>query len=502
MAAGAPNNNFGGAHNFLPDAQGAGLSDIVRDLAALNLQTLHFLRANVDPADVARVEAIADQVRTTLAAGEATQNREQATRVLQPITRIPAVQWGGNNNVGNIRMHNVPTFTGTSTDSNDVIRWLGRIRAIAETNGLTFDAAMILMVQGSSGSATDYIEQMRDEGKTIHQVVQQLEMRYGDLCTPEEARAKCNTMPRKEKENLPEFLDRLRSMARMATRYVAVDADRRTAIDQLVEGNIRRVLPTSVRNALEERMINRSRMGLPAFTSREVEKECLDLEKRRDERRQATHEPARRGARAVRQVNAVKGLFEDYFSDDDSSSVEEVDTDDEATYHLVNEIKHQERRYAARGQQAEPQQVYRRAFRRFNEKHPPPKVPRNQYQGNYRARQAGIVNNIANNGLVPQNPPNRLENRERKTIYELLALANCTKGHCIQCGAEGHYMHSEMCVLKDKSLVDSACAKCGKGLHSADNCPRVYQQPYIAPPLRQAAVGQANIIEADALNDM
>ena len=167
---------------------------------------------------------------------------------------------------------------------------------------------------------------MRDEGKTIHQVVQQLEMRYGDLCTPEEARAKCNTMPRKERETLPEFLDRLRSMARMATRYIAVDADRRIAIDQLVEGNIRRVLPTSVRNALEERMINRSRMGLPAFTSREVEKECLDLEKRRDERRQATHEPARRGARVVRQINAVSSPLGEFTDEDSSSSVEEVDT--------------------------------------------------------------------------------------------------------------------------------------------------------------------------------
>ncbi len=501
MAAGAPDGNFGRDHPFMAAPQEAGLSDIVRDLAALNLQTLHFLRANVAPGDVAAVEAIADRVRTTLAAGEATQNRERATRVLQPITRIPAAQWGANANVANIRMHNVPTFTGTSTDSNDVIRWLGRIRGIAETNGLTFGATLILMIQGSSGGATDYIEQMIDEGKTIHQVVQQLEMRYGDLCTPEEARAKCNTMPRKEKETLPEFLDRLRSMARMASRYVADDADRRTAIDQLVEGNIRRVLPTSVRNALEERMINRSRMGLPTFTSREVEKECLDLERRRDERRQAVHEPARRGARVVRQVNIVNEPVES-FTDDDSSSVEEVDTEDEATYHLVNEIKHQERRYAARGQPADPQQVYKRAFRRFNEKHPPPKFPRNQYQGNYRARQAGIVNNIANNNPIPQGPPNQFENRERKTIYELLALANCTKGSCVQCGAEGHYMHAEMCVLKDKPLVDRACAKCGKGLHSADNCPRVYQQPYIAQPPRQANAGQANIVEADALNDM
>ncbi len=30
-------------------------------------------------------------------------------------------------------------------------------------------------------------------------------------------------------------------------------------------------------------------------------------------------------------------------------------------------------------------------------------------------------------------------------------------------------------------LVDKACAKCGTGLHSADDCPKVYQKDYKAP---------------------
>jgi hypothetical protein len=34
------------------------------------------------------------------------------------------------------------------------------------------------------------------------------------------------------------------------------------------------------------------------------------------------------------------------------------------------------------------------------------------------------------------------------------------------------------CALKDKPLVDKPCAKCGKGLHSADDCPKVFQQGY------------------------
>ena len=35
-------------------------------------------------------------------------------------------------------------------------------------------------------------------------------------------------------------------------------------------------------------------------------------------------------------------------------------------------------------------------------------------------------------------------------------------------------MHQEACALKDKPLVDRACVKCCQGLHSADDCLRVF----------------------------
>ena len=498
MAAGDPPDAFGGNHDFMADPENTGLSTIVRDMAALNLQLMHFVRANVDPADQNRVDRIADRVRQTLEAGTHTQNRERATRELRPITRIPPADYGANVNLAHIRLHNTPTFTGSSNDPNDVIRWLSRVTGIAQSNQLTLDATVLLLIQASSGGAADYIEQMRDENRNLSQIVQQLEMRYGDLCSPEEARVKCNNMLRKEKESLPEFIDRLRYMARMANRYIDNDAARRQAIDQLVEGNIRRVLPTSVRNALEERVINRSRMGLPAFTAREVEKECLDLERRRDERRHVAHEPVvpRRHARVMQQINLASEPF-GALTEEDDSSADELDTDDEATYHLVNEIKQQERKYAARGQPIDPQKVYKKAFRKFNDKHPPPKFPRYQNQGNYGARQAGIINAPGYANPVPTTPPNQLNQQVRRTVAELLTLANCTRGHCIQCGAEGHYMHSEACALKDKPLVDRPCAKCGTGLHSADFCPRVYQQPYAVPPKPTV---QANVTEIEDLN--
>ena len=122
-------------------------------------------------------------------------------------------------------MTNVPTFTGTDKDTLDIIRWLNRVLTLAAGNNFTFPATILLLIQGSSNGAADYIEQMRDEGKTLHEFVQQLEMCYGDLCTPEEVRVKCNNMPCKETEGLSEFIDRLRSMARMVCQLIDADAD-------------------------------------------------------------------------------------------------------------------------------------------------------------------------------------------------------------------------------------------------------------------------------------
>ena len=491
--AGAPPPDFGGDHVFGDDPENMGMSTIVNDMAALNLQLIHILRRDVGDADRDAVDAIADRTRQVLAAGRVAHRREQATRELQPITRLLDAPYGANENVHNIRMNNLPAFTGSGTDTMDVVRWISRVLMLADSNNLSYDGTLKLMIQASTNGASDYIEQMRSEGKTVNQVIQQLEMRYGDLCTPEEARVKCNNMPRKEGEGLPEFIDRLWLMARMACRMGADEAAIRRGIDLLVEGNIRRVLPSSVRSALEERVINRSRMGLPAFTAREVEKECLDLEKRREDRREQAKEAGagRRHGKVLQVEEAVES------EDDFSSSADEVDPDDNGVYNLIQEIRQVQKRYDAKGRPYDPRQVNRRAVRNYNEKYPP--RPNRNRAPPHGARQAAGVAMGPNplNNPRPNGPPNRLDVGVKRTVPELLAMANIEKGSCVQCGVEGHYMHQEQCVLKDKLLVDRPCAKCGKGLHSADDCPRVYQNNYMAP--QQAPVEpQANVVQGQS----
>ena len=493
---------FGGGRELIADPQNTGISTTMGDSASLSLQMMDLLRGAIPEGGLARFNNIAEGLRQVVAASNASHTREQSTRVLQPITRIPLEPYGAMANIANIRMYNVPTFTGASTDVLDVVRWMSRILILAESHLLTFPATINLMIQGSSGGAADYIEQMRGEGKTLSQVVQQLEMRYGDLCTPEEARVKCNNMIRKEREGLPEFIDRLRSMSRMACRLELNENAKRVAIDVLVEGNIRRVLPTSVRNALEERVINRSRMGLPAFSAREIEKECLDLERRREERKQGIVEQAIQ-KKHVRQAQLEET---DSSNSDDSSSEDELENEDEGTFQLVCEIKQQERKYAARGQYVDPQKVYRKAFKNYNQKYQNRRYPnKNAYpQRKYAPKGAaqfiGSRPEMQGNVYQRQNgPPNKIDNSQRKTITELLNLANCQRGQCIQCGVDGHMMHQDVCALKDKPLVDRACAKCGKGLHAADDCVKIYQQRYVTP--QQQPIEKVQQVQDEILNE-
>ena len=455
-------NAFGGARVFANDPDNVGVPTQLGDLTALFLQNLHVQRANAaDAAAEAVIDAQAARLRVILAGSDASKAREDNLRELQPVTRVPVLPYGNEENVANIRMNNIPVFTGGVSDTIDVMSWISRIFNLAESKQLSFAATINLLIQGSSKGAANYIDEMKQEAKTLNQIVQQLEMRYGSLTTVDDAKIQCNNMVRKPDEHLSDFIDRLRLKAKMACRQEPTEVLRRRAMDILVEGNIRRVLPSSVRMALEERVMNRSLMGLPALSARDVERECLELEAKRKERKLELKQ-AFQGKR--HQINRANVEIDD---DLNSSSDEDEDEDQESEQpgdYLVNEIKLQRQRYIQRGKPVDEQKVRRRAFKNYNQK----------YIGNNKGKQYPYGARAAQGG-----PPNKLEGF--KPIHELLVLANVQKGHCLQCGGEGHMMRNIACALKDKQLMDKPCAKCGTGLHSADECPKVFQQGYKSP---------------------
>jgi hypothetical protein len=494
MAAGDPGAAFGGDRVFAADPNNTGLPAVIGDLAALNLQMAHFMRHTADDADKVRIDAIAARTRQVLAASQASQARESATRELQPVTRVPAVPYGIEENIANIRMINIPTFTGTTADTIEIVHWISRIFNLAQSKQLSYAATINLLIQGASKGAANYIDEMKEEGRTLAQIVQQLEMRFGSLTTVADARVRCNNMPRTANENLSDFIDRLRLTARMACRGEPDEAERRKAINTLVEGNIRRVLPSSVRNQLEERIMNRSLMGLPELSSRDVEKECLDLEKKRLERKMELRAAPMAQVKKHQNINRAAADVDSDGNTSDSSD-EDVPEDDNPQEYLINQISQYRERYVQRGRPVNGPKVFKRAFKNYNNKFYG-KGPGKPAQFGARQLAAGAA--INNPAPRQQGPPNHMEGLGFKPIYELLAMANCAKGQCIQCGFDGHLMRNMACALKDKPLTDRVCAKCSKGLHSADDCPKVFQQQFQAP----APVQGANlIVNGEPLNE-
>ena len=467
----------GPAPNF-PDANGGndligdntdelGAADVFDKQADMVLQMVHYNRGLIDAADPQRDQKLAnlklmeDNAKKLKDASKHMTTREKSTRTLQPLTRLPpAAGYGANTDVAAIRLHSVKFFEG-STDTREIYRWLARTLSLAQTHALTNPATITLLINASNGEALDFITELRDEGKDIGEIIQGLELRYGDLCLAEEAVVKCNSMQRGLNETLISFLDRLRNMAKMAKRGLPDEAERNRAISLLIESNIRRVLPTSVRVALEERILARTRSGLPPFKAREIEKECIELEKRREERLAEAAELTAKNKKvgAVRNVMAAYQVPDVVPSYQQALSSQDEDSDSSIEA-VIAEVKYKQKQYMARGKPFDKKKVFRKVL----EKH--------KYI-NYPKVSAAVGNDGGNPGA---GPPIRLPEPQRKTIPELLEAANCGRGECIHCGAQGHMMRQDACALRGKPIVDRACPACKKGLHAADDCPRVFQR--------------------------
>jgi hypothetical protein len=384
------------------------------------------------------VNTIIQNVNDTIARINAVSNKENANRVLQAITQVPPN--GAMNNINAIRVAQVGTFTGEPTNSSEVIGWLDRARGAAVANDLSHAATIELLKVCSSGGASLYIRQLHSGGSTLEEIIRAFETRYGDLCPPEEAHIKCNTMPRRPNESLTAFIDRLRSMAEIATRMMPL-AQKNREIEAIVVRNIPRVLPGSVKQMLHNKQETLSNSALGPMDSREMEKSCLEWESQRQDRR-AADQP--RGARA-QAVQVAES------STDDTSSSEEPDDEHEV---YANAIQQMEKRYRKMGKQPQMDKVLRRADR---------------YVAKWK-------NNRPTHANYAQGPPNKLSDKPGKNFAQMLQDAKVNKGECLQCGQPGHNARSDACGLRGKPLVDRACAVCGKGLHNPDDCPRVYQK--------------------------
>ena len=274
-----PPPNFGENRVFFDGSTNQGLPTVIGDLSALFLQNLHSQRlAAADDVSRTVIDMQAEQVRQVLEACDASQARELSIRQPLTVTRVPSEPYGANESIANVRMKNLPMFTGDETDSVNVLEWISRILNLAESMKLTFKATVNLLIQCSSKKATNFIDEMKQDNNSLQQIIQNLEMRYlPDLDIPNE----CSSLIREKDENIFLFFDRLRLTAKIECKDEQDDVLRNESVENLIIENIHRVLSSSVKNALEERKMNRSLFGLPSFTSRELISEVYFLEKKK-----------------------------------------------------------------------------------------------------------------------------------------------------------------------------------------------------------------------------
>lgn len=122
----------------MPDYQ------IPSDLAVLLLRNLHFQRAGAPVAAQAIIDEEADIVWWVLAARNAIQISETNIWKLWPVARIPMVPYCNEEHIVNIRMNNIPVFTGCSDDKIYAISWISQILNLAQSKQLSFNATINL----------------------------------------------------------------------------------------------------------------------------------------------------------------------------------------------------------------------------------------------------------------------------------------------------------------------------------------------------------------------
>ena len=473
MAGAAPGDGW----DLNEDPRKAGVLNVAGDSAVVVARLIRLLADNhILPDDDAvnqEVNELTEASGRTITAAARLARVSGQQRKPEPMTPLPG-EWG-EHNLDHVRPNQITKFTGTSDDPTAVYTWLESCVALAEANGLTEEAFIGLMRITSDRSAATFLSNCRRMGQTAVQIVQELEIRYGDLCTPAEAIKRLSLVKRKWDTPVRILVDDLRRLARFATRDVEDEDIANDRVDEYIRVHLLRLVRTSIRKSLSQMMDMYLASNNRAMDITEMERIINKLEAEaaeEDAQKQGYKnkwQPAK--ANPQQKINQVdsNGLAEatakllsvtnaaddDSDSDDDAiqAVAEEPDAPDESDPILnfmiaaVKDVKTKARKPMDR------QKLLSAAVKKYN------RVI------------AGAQVSGANQG-----PPSKLD-AGRKSTGGLLKDANVVKGECILCGLAGHYKGNVGCPLRGKKMVTHACTRCGKGLHDASDCITAHVDP-------------------------
>ena len=471
MAAIPP--EHGGDRDFIENAQSATNADAIGDLAA-SLQLVMQALQLTHEVPVAMRDALAaarPRVDTARQAVEAIQLRDVNQRRPPPLTHVPDGGFGALP-FGATRFNHIQKFVveeGRKPPATEVYSWLSACSVTATTAQLNDNGFYTLLMSTSGGEAFRYVEGCFRRNLPISEAVRSLEGRYGNLETPAEAGLSLTAYERNPKKSVASTLDDIRILAAIHLRTLPED-ERDARIEELVQIHLLRVTAGEVAAALTEEIRRAILSGAKVPTNDDLANRADRLEARKESAQRHTRDRERHQARQVQETYmapskanshqvSVRSLREAEAQEaaEELIRAQPMDTGDEIENEIIERVLAIQQVMVAKNVQATPQSMISAAIRQVNKR----RMPVNQVLGQEQT--------------APQGPPNKLA--RYTTLMELLRIANVNKGECLACGLPGHIKGNVNCALRGLPLMDIPCTRCGKGLHSADSCPKPYMNP-------------------------
>lgn len=369
--------------------------------------------------------------------------------------------------------------------------FLDRIMQIARARNLSAIGTRQLLYDMSSGEVQLITGEMLREDRPLEDIVRKIEVTYGGLKSPEDARRSLESIRRNHGETIMELGRRISQEARMATR---MDPHRDSSYRSMaVEALLRKVpeIEPYIRR-LDDEQIKGGRNRLSY--------DDILLEATREEGRQRSHRRQMHKYKStIRQVQEESDL--ESRSDEEGLMESETEYDFREVQRVLEDYADQRQEMRARyppkpgflkgiprrwEEEKKPVQRKQQPKRRFPPKPQPTQVIRSMGEA-YDENEAsdddyisdGEVNDMAIEGISYTQGiyliPNVAEPNKPFVRVTPGQLNIQDPKQCMKCGLKGHRAfgsQASQCPLKGEPLMPNPCYRCKMGGHSANKCPQ------------------------------